>query len=107
MTGFITNAAFANYVASKNDGECYVVLSQDILSKAQQVAPNGLNWSQLQADFAAINAVPPSPPPHPVPPPPPPPPPAPPSPVPPTPPPSPPAPPPPPAPTPNIYPVPG
>lgn len=68
MTGFMTNAALADYCAAKNDGECYVVLSQDMLIAAQQLAPNGLDWAQLQADFAALGGVVPVAPPVPVPP---------------------------------------
>jgi hypothetical protein len=70
MTGWQTKAAIAAYNASGANGELYSLLSQDQISVAKQVAPNGLNWAQLQADFAALGAPPsPTPPTPPAPPP--------------------------------------
>jgi hypothetical protein len=57
MTGFITPAAIAEYASPKGHGELYTVLSQDILNTASQLAPNGINWTQLQADFAALGGT--------------------------------------------------
>jgi hypothetical protein len=67
MTGWITNAAMAEYLVAKAGGELYTVLSQDILLKAQQTAPSGVDWTQLQADFAAIGTTVPAPTPTPTP----------------------------------------
>jgi hypothetical protein len=38
-------------------GEAYVVLTQDILNQASQMSPLGLDWAQLQADFAALGGT--------------------------------------------------
>ena len=74
MTGTLTYAAIADYCASGNNGELYVVITQDLLSAATTSAPNGLDWVQLVSDFDAMggNIAPPqpAPPPQPVPPPP-------------------------------------
>lgn len=64
MIGFVTYAAVADYAAAASQGELYVVISQDSINKGTQQAPSGLNWSQLQADFAALGGSPtPTPPP--------------------------------------------
>jgi hypothetical protein len=65
MTGLVTNAAIAEYAASPVNGELYVVISQDQLNAASQLAPNGFDWAQLVADFQALggNVSPPAPPP--------------------------------------------
>jgi hypothetical protein len=54
MIGFITDAAVAQY-ASGQGGQLFAVLSQDSIAKATALAPNGFDFSQLQADFQAIN----------------------------------------------------
>jgi hypothetical protein len=51
MLGSITYAAMAEYCSAENNGALYAVLSQDIINAAQELAPNGLDWAQLQADF--------------------------------------------------------
>jgi hypothetical protein len=62
MTGWITQAATAEYAAPNVHGELYTVLSQDTISQASQLCPAGINWAQLQADFAALVPSPPLPP---------------------------------------------
>jgi hypothetical protein len=57
MTGYITPAALAKYCAASADGEMYCVISQDLLNTASQLSPDGLNWAQLQADFAALGGT--------------------------------------------------
>lgn len=54
MTGIMTWAAIADYCSAANNGELYVVINQDQLNSASQLAPNGLDWSQLVADFNAM-----------------------------------------------------
>jgi hypothetical protein len=80
MTGLMTYAALAYYCAAAQEGECYVVFSQDTLNAATGLAPTGLNYAQMIADWNAMGGnltppviPPPSPPPSPPPPPPPPP----------------------------------
>jgi hypothetical protein len=57
MTGMVTNAAVAEYAASAANGELYVVISQDQLNAANQIAPNGFDWAQLVADFQALGGT--------------------------------------------------
>lgn len=54
MTGWITDAAVAQYGADTQGGELYTVLSEDWLSKVTTLSPSGFDWSQLQADLQAI-----------------------------------------------------
>lgn len=54
MTGTITDRAMAAIVSPMFGGELWVVISQDAINKATTKAPNGLDWSQLVADFDAI-----------------------------------------------------
>ncbi len=54
MTGILTYAALSKYGSPKHNGEVYTVLSEELISKAQQRAPNGLNFSQLIADFKSL-----------------------------------------------------
>lgn len=54
MVGIMTYAAVAEYTAPKHGGELYVILSEDIINRAQQKSPAGLNWEQLQTDLAAL-----------------------------------------------------
>ncbi len=54
MTGTITVAAVTKYAVASARGELYVVISQDQLNTASALAPNGLNWTQLVADFQAL-----------------------------------------------------
>jgi hypothetical protein len=69
MTGFITPAAMAYYAASAQGGELWTVVSQDTINSASQLAPSGVNWSQMVADFNAMGGTvtPPSPTPTPTP----------------------------------------
>jgi len=54
MTGYITPTAVAKYASASANGELYTVISQDQLNAASKIAPNGLNWSQLVADWNAM-----------------------------------------------------
>ena len=54
MTGTITWAAIAKYMAASANGALNVVISQDALVKGMAKFPNGLNWNQLMADFKLI-----------------------------------------------------
>lgn len=67
MEGTITWAAIAEYCAASVSGELYVVITPDILAAASMKAPDGLNWSQLVADFDAMGGTLPAPVPAPVP----------------------------------------
>jgi hypothetical protein len=51
MTGTLTYGAIAKYCVTSANGDCNVVVSQDVLVRAMNKAPNGLNWDQLMADF--------------------------------------------------------
>lgn len=55
MQGAITDAAIARYAVPSVGGAVYTALSQDIISKAQQKAPNGFSWGQLQIDFERLS----------------------------------------------------
>jgi hypothetical protein len=64
LFGHLTFAAIADYCVAKSGGELYVLLSTDMLVKGQQLAPNGLSWSQLAGDWDTLGGsvvVPPSP----------------------------------------------
>ena len=51
LFGTLTWAAFAKYCSPASYGAAYTVLSQESINAAKQVAPNGLDWASLQADF--------------------------------------------------------
>jgi hypothetical protein len=53
MLGTLTDKAIAKYGVPAH-GEVYTVVSQDGISKANQKAPNGFDWSQLIADFDSM-----------------------------------------------------
>jgi hypothetical protein len=57
VLGTLTYAAIAQYAVATVNGDLYVMLSPDQLAKGQQLAPNGLSWSQLIADFVAIGGT--------------------------------------------------
>jgi hypothetical protein len=69
MSGSITPAAVAKYAAANAGGELYAVISQETVNSATQLAPNGLNWAALVADFNDMGGslTPPTPTPVPVP----------------------------------------
>lgn len=74
LIGHMTWDAVAKYCSTAGQGELYVMLTPDQLTKGQQKAPNGVSWTNLIADFDAMGgsvplpAPPPAPPPAPVPP---------------------------------------
>jgi hypothetical protein len=53
LFGTITWGAFAKYLNAAAGGEVYAVLSEDWVSKATGLAPNGLNYAELEADLAS------------------------------------------------------
>lgn len=61
LTGTITWAATAEYASSKNGGELHILLSPDMLIKAQQKSPAGVDWPSLIADFDAMGGTVPAP----------------------------------------------
>jgi hypothetical protein len=54
MTGTITNAAVQQYAGSADGGELYTVITQEMISKATQKAPNGFDFAALVADFDSL-----------------------------------------------------
>ena len=54
MVGYMTWAAMAKYMVPNAGGELYVLVMPDMIKKASQKAPNGLNWAALAA---AANAL--------------------------------------------------
>lgn len=54
MAGRLTDAAIQYYCAASQGGALYTVLSADAINKARQKAPNGIDWSQLVADFDSM-----------------------------------------------------
>jgi hypothetical protein len=57
MTGVMTWAAVAYYCAAAQGGEMYTVISQDTLNAATGLAPDGLDWVQMVADFNAMGGT--------------------------------------------------
>ena len=55
LNGVMTDAAFQEYCGTANGGEVYAVLSEDIIDRAQQKAPNGIAWSSLVADLKSLS----------------------------------------------------
>ena len=71
MFGTVTWKALAKYMVTKAGGEAYTLISRAQLAKAQEKAPNGINWADLVADFNSLGGnlpVPPEPTPNPEPP---------------------------------------
>ncbi len=54
MLGIITWTAIVAYATQSGSGELYSVLTPQILARATSKAPNGYDWSELQADFASF-----------------------------------------------------
>jgi hypothetical protein len=54
MTGTMEWDAVAYYCAAAQGGELYTVISQDALNAASGLAPAGVDWAQLVADFNAL-----------------------------------------------------
>lgn len=54
MYGEIANNAVQYYCAPEQNGALYTVLSPDIISRAKAKAPNGVDWTQLSADFDSM-----------------------------------------------------
>lgn len=53
MLGTVTDAAISEYASAADGGELYAVINQEMLVNGGK-APNGLDWQQLKADFAAL-----------------------------------------------------
>lgn len=54
LIGVMTDEAHAKYASRNAGGELYVMVSPDMIGKAQVKAPNGMNWHQLIEDFNAL-----------------------------------------------------
>jgi hypothetical protein len=54
LIGTITWAAVAKYCVVQNGGDLYVGVSPDQVTKGQSIAPNGVAWDDLIADFDAM-----------------------------------------------------
>lgn len=57
MVGTFTPQALATYPTMADQGALYVVLTPDVINRAKQKAPNGLDWTQLEADFQALGGT--------------------------------------------------
>lgn len=62
LLGQMTWEAVAQFCSSWRGGDMFVILTPDIINKAQNKAPNGLDWAQLTADFNALGGSAPPPP---------------------------------------------
>ena len=51
FTGVITYAAIAQFCASAAGGNLFAILTPELINKAKGLAPNGLDYDQLLADF--------------------------------------------------------
>lgn len=56
LLGTLTYPAIAKYNNQARGGGCYSVVSQDVINKGLQKAPNGFNWTQLQANISAFHS---------------------------------------------------
>jgi len=54
MIGNVTQPAIKKYVGHSEGGQLFTAISQETLNRAIGKAPNGLNWTQLVADFNAL-----------------------------------------------------
>jgi hypothetical protein len=54
LLGTLTYAATAKYAVASAHGELYVMLSPDQLARGREIAPSGVAWSDLIADFEAM-----------------------------------------------------
>jgi hypothetical protein len=54
LVGNVTSRWLAKYGARGAGGEGYVLLDEDMISRASQKAPSGVAWSDLIADFDAL-----------------------------------------------------
>ncbi len=67
LLGTMTWAAVKKYLVASAGGEMYVLVSQAMLNKATQKAPNNFDWPSLVADFDSIGGDIPAPAPSPTP----------------------------------------
>jgi len=54
MTGIVTYAAIKEYTSAVNNGELYTAISEEAVNRAKQITPNGVAWTQLEADFKSL-----------------------------------------------------
>jgi len=54
LEGTLTYAALAAYCVESAGGGLYVLLSSEMIAAGQTAAPNGIDWTSLQADLAAL-----------------------------------------------------
>ena len=57
LIGTVTWAAVAKYCAVTAGGDLYVGVSPDQLAKGQTLAPNGVSWNDLVADFDSLGGA--------------------------------------------------
>jgi hypothetical protein len=57
MTGTMTFEALAKYAVPSANGELYALISQDAIEAGKQIAPNGLDWAMLEADFKTMGGT--------------------------------------------------
>ena len=57
LIGTLTWAGVAALCSPGSGGQLYVLLTPDQIPQATEKAPDGLNWAQLTADFAALDPV--------------------------------------------------
>ena len=57
MKGLMTWAAIAKYCVPANGGELYTAFSRDAINNAMGVAPNGFDWTDLDADLGHLSSV--------------------------------------------------
>jgi hypothetical protein len=54
MQGWMTPGATMKYCTPQAGGGCYTALSYEIINRAKQRAPNGMNWAELSAYAAGF-----------------------------------------------------
>lgn len=54
LLGTVTWEALSTYFTPSANGAAYVLLTPDQLAKGEKLAPNGVDWASLLADFDAI-----------------------------------------------------
>lgn len=57
MWGLMSPEAVAYYCDWAQGGALYTAISQDWINRGKQISPTGLNWAQLEADFATARVV--------------------------------------------------
>lgn len=58
LKGTVTWAAYGKYMSARNGGECYTIVSKEMIAAGQTVASNGFDWQQLSIDFGLFGGQP-------------------------------------------------